>query len=188
VRQGTINSIAFVAEGRLSGLVRPAREGAVELGNTELFDLAGFLSGLIGAVIGGLATFGVALASALAERRSRRAAAVVEIDRAVRVLLVEGADRTATHPNTEAFFAAIRQTDSAIISLRLVLGRRDVSVAEWVDREVLEIARGIAGDAHTASETIDRSRRSMRQLSEWAAGRVSPSWFATESRGMKRRT
>jgi len=148
-----------------------------------MFDAAGFLSGLIGAVIGGLATFGVALTSTLAERRSRRAAAVVEIDQAVRVLLVEGAERTPGNPNTEAFFAAIRQTDSAVITLRLVLRRREVPVAAWVDREVLEIVRGIASDTETAMQAIERSRGSMRQLSEWAAGRVPPSWFASNVDG-----
>lgn len=145
-----------------------------------MFDTAGFLSGLIGAVIGGIATFGVALSARLAERKSQRSAAVAEIDRAIRVLLIEGAKRTTANPNTDAFFSAIREADSAIVSLRLVLRRRDLRVAEWADREVREITTGIAGTTAAAKPAIDRARNSTRQLAEWAAGRVKPSWFAAE--------
>lgn len=145
-----------------------------------MFDWTGFLSGLIGAVIGGLATFGVSLSSRLAERRSRRSAAVAQIDHAISVLLIEGAGRTAQNPNTEAFFTAIRATDSAIVSLRLVLRRREVQVAHWADREAHEIARGIAGDDSKAKTAIDRARTSTRQLAEWAAGRVAVSWFTND--------
>lgn len=148
-----------------------------------MFDWAGFVSGLLGAVIGGLATFGVALSSHLAERRSRRSAAVAQIDRAFSVLLVAGAGRTAQDPNTDAFFAAIREADSAIVSLRLVLRRREVQVARWADREAREIATGIAGETSAAKTAIDRARTSTRQLAEWAAGRVPPSWFAAELGG-----
>ncbi|WP_139196329.1 MULTISPECIES: hypothetical protein [unclassified Curtobacterium] len=145
-----------------------------------MFDLAGFLSGLIGATIGGLATFGVALSARFAEVKSQRAAAVAQIDRSISVLLIEGAARTARNPNTDAFFAAIRTSDSAIVSLRLVLRRREVSVAQWADREVHEITRGIAGGDADAKTAIDRARNSTRQLAEWAAGRVTSSWFAND--------
>lgn len=145
-----------------------------------MFDTAGFLSGLIGAVIGGIATFGVALSAKMAERKSQRSAAVAKVDRAISVLLVEGANRTAASPNTNAFFSAIREADSAIVSLRLALGRREVCVAEWADHEVHEIKTGIAGSAAAAKQAIDRARSATRQLAEWAAGRISPSWFAAE--------
>jgi len=148
-----------------------------------MFDLAGFLSGLIGALIGGAATLGVTLSTRLAERMAQRSAAVAEIDRAISVLLIEGANRTASNPNTTAFFAAIRDADSAVVTLRLVLRRREVHVANWMDREVHLITSGIAGSSPAAKEAIDRARSSTRQLAEWAAGRVRAAWFDAELRG-----
>lgn len=149
-------------------------------------DIGIFFTGLLGALVGGAASFGVQIYVAKREKHARRIAAVSRIDAAFRGLLREGAARTETSPNSEKFFDAMVESRAAIMALRLVLKPRETQVADWLDGRRKHVTKMVAGDADRAVEAIEYIDKALRLLVEWVSQQRAVSSFVAAEDSTKK--
>jgi len=147
-------------------------------------DVGIFFTGLLGALVGGAASFGGQIYVSKREWHARRVAAVSRVDSAFRGLLREGAARTTASPNTKAFFDAMVESRAAIMALRLVLKSKETRVADWLDTRRIHVTREVAGDTDRALAAMSYIDEALQELVEWVTKNRPLSTFpaATNSR------
>lgn len=151
-------------------------------------DVGIFFTGLLGALVGGAASFGGQLYVSKREWHARRVAAVSRIDSAFRGLLREGSARTETSLNSEKFFDAIVESRAAIMALRLVLKPQETQVADWLDGRRKHVTTLVAGDADRAVEAIEYIDKASRLLFEWVTKQRALSSFVAVKDSIKKET
>lgn len=144
-----------------------------------MIDWGSLISGLIGALIGGGASFGVQAFVSSREWQTKRFAAVSRVDAAFRGLLREGASRTKTNPNTEKFFDALIESRAAIMALRLVLKPAEIPVATWLDARREHFTTEVATTAPRAIAVVPEIDGALVNLTEWVTGQRKWSTFAS---------
>ena len=147
-----------------------------------------FATGLVGAVVGGAASFAVQLFVARREHQGRRMAALTRIDAAFRGLIREGADRTPGHPNTEKFFDSILEAGAAVIAFRLVLRPKELRVADWLDARRKSIAKEAAGSSEQVQHAMGDMELTVLFLTRWLQGELKNDSFPPPTFSKKRRT
>ena len=137
-------------------------------------DWGSFASGLLGALIGGGASFAVQLYVSNKETGARRRAAVERIDAATRALLRAGSAVTPGNPNTDEVFDAIQEGRAAITALRLVTNSREQEVPRWLAARMKRVTEEVMRDSERAMDAIRDAEDMLSDLAEWVAGRRKP--------------
>ena len=138
-----------------------------------MIDWGSFVTGLVGAVIGGGATLGVQVFALKNARRAKQEEAIGRLDSGLRRMV--GAAfvyRSGCNGHgVQDLFDSFQECRAATVNFVLVTRRKDSAVSAWLDGRVMRV-RDLAFDADGEPVQLMNSvDRTMRELAEWMTGR-----------------
>lgn len=140
-----------------------------------------FAAGLIGALIGGGASFGVQIYISRRDTYARRLAAIERVADASRAILAAGADITPTNKNTDAVYDSLIDGRMAVGGVRMVLRPREQPIATWLRGRMKKLGIDASGTAEAGVVALDDIEETITWLAQWAAGQRKVSTFVTHS-------
>lgn len=149
-----------------------------------MFDWGSFVTGLVGALVGGAATLSVQAISARRDRRTRRREVAIQVGEAFRAATEPLLLREESSPHNVETFRALQEIARASVGLRLELTKRELPVAEWVSdarKQLARIGSRWGENSHGAKnvKALTGVVNSVnKHLAEWATGRERAKWFA----------
>jgi len=136
-----------------------------------------FAAGLLGALIGGGATFGVQVYVSRRDTYARRLGAIERVADASRAMIAAGADISPTNRNTDAVFDSLIDGRMAVGGVRMVLGPREQPVATWLQARMHRLGVDASGSAEAGVAALDDIEETITWLAQWAAGQRKVSSF-----------